>query len=87
MKMRILTVLSLSSKGQFIGAIVAFAGFAPYAIRKLKPQFNDGLESESAEIKWFEAAALKASFPDFVPENRLPVAMVGAILLPVRSTR
>ena len=35
----------LSFLGLFVGAIVAFAGFCPYAIYYLKPMFRDGEES------------------------------------------
>ncbi|GJE85841.1 MFS general substrate transporter [Phanerochaete sordida] len=54
----------LAFLGLFVGAVITYACFAPYAIYVLKPMFKDGEEN-------------------FIPENRLPVAMVGAIFLPI----
>ncbi|EKM61333.1 uncharacterized protein PHACADRAFT_111819 [Phanerochaete carnosa HHB-10118-sp] len=53
----------LAFMGLFIGAIVTYAFFAPYAIYVLKPIFQNCAH--------------------FIPENRLPVAMVGATFLPI----
>ncbi|KAJ3538373.1 hypothetical protein NM688_g6530 [Phlebia brevispora] len=54
----------LAFMGLFVGALVTYAGFVPYAVLHLKPMFKNGIEN-------------------FIPEERLPVAWVGSIFLPI----
>lgn len=69
-------------QGVFVGAVVTYAVFVPYALRVLKPMFKDGEESEYM-LYLVIVPVLTWSCIDFIPENRLPVGMVGSFFLPI----
>ena len=71
-------------QGLFIGCLITYAFFVPYAMRVLTPMITDSKKSKchlSQEVSmlltwWLTTIA-------FVPEARLPVAMFGAPFLPI----
>ena len=70
----------LAFLGLFTGAILVYVCFVPYAIRVLKPKLISG---GMYSLPILSDTVADGVFADFVPEDRLPIAMVGAVLLPI----
>ena len=67
-------------QGIICGDIISTIGFLPWVYRTLKPKFRDG-------SKWMKCPTEEGDAHHdllaFVPEDRLPLGMVGAFIMPV----